>query len=958
MKTIRSTFPRIIFSILIFVTSLSAIHAQEVERRPLDHSVYDHWNRITGSMLSADGRWAAYTLAPQDGGDVTLMVKSLRSDAEFRIVQGSAARFTADSRYLICLIRPTEEENDQAEEEERKPDERPKSQLGILDLREGRIERIERVKSFRIPEDEGRWIAYLKEKPIESDESEEGGAEEEQQEPQQAEGEASDKKKEKSPGTDLILRNHNNGEETSFEWVTDYTFSKDGATLVVVTSTLPGDEDGIYAITTRSGDRTSMLTGDGNYRGVTISEEGERVAFLTDRDDFEADEAAWILYQWGRGTGEATVAASAGTAGIPSGWLISQYGSVSFSENGERLFFGTAPPLEKVPEMEEDSEESEVVLDIWHWQDTRLQPQQLLEADRDRRRNFQAVIHLDDGHIAQLANEEVPRVSVGSNGSAPLGLASTSVPYENPISWENPSLSDVYLVDIGTGERELVMEGIQARVSMSPGGKYLVWWDYRRQNWYAMDIENRKEIELSAGIPWPVHNEIHDTPMPASGWGNAGWTEDDGLFLIYDRYDIWATDPTGQSSPRCITEEMGRNEEIRFRYVQTDREADSIDPRSRVILSALDSSTKAAGFYRDRVQGSGAPEELLMDDFSFSNPTKADDADIFLLTRQSFTEFPDLWTSDSLFRNLEKVSRANPQQEEFLWGTAELVHWNSVDGTPLDGILYKPEGFDPSQKYPMMVTFYEKNSDNLHRHWMPEPHRSIINYTFYTSRGYLVFLPDIPYRTGYPGESALNAVVPGVNMLVAEGFVEAGNIGVAGHSWGGYQIAFMITRSNIFKAAEAGAPVSNMISAYGGIRWASGMSRTFQYEWTQSRIGATLWDAPLRYIENSPVFWADKIETPLLIMHNDEDGAVPWEQGIELFIALRRLQKPVWMITYNKQPHWPITWPNKKDWAVRLQQYFDHFLTGAPAPRWISEGVPALLKGKTLGREIPPGLQN
>jgi hypothetical protein len=689
---------------------------------------------------------------------------------------------------------------------------------------------------------------------------------------------------------------------------------------------------------------------------VTFNEEGDRVAFLTDRDDFEADEPAWVLYQWERDEAEAGIAASAASAGIPEGWLVSRYGSLSFSEDSDRLFFSTAPPLERVPEIDEESEESEVVLDIWHWQDTRLQPQQLLEVDRDRRRNFQAVVHLDDGHVVQLADKEVPRVSIGSHGTAPFGLASTGVPYENPKSWENPSLSDVYLVDIDTGEREQVMKGIQARVSMSPENKYLIWWDFRRQGWFALEIETRSEVEISAGIPWPVHNEIHDTPMPASGWGNAGWTGDDNLFLIYDRYDIWAADPTGSDPPRCITEGMGRKEQIRFRYVRTDPEEESIDPRARLVLSALDTRTRASGFYRDRVQGSGVPEMLLTDDFSFSNPTKAEDADLFLLTRQSYIEFPDLWVSDLLFRNMQRVSRANPQQDEYLWGTAELVHWNSVDGTPLDGILYKPEDFDPSRKYPMMVTFYEKNSDNLHRHWMPEPHRSIINYTFYTSRGYLVFLPDIPYRTGYPGESALNAVVPGVNMLVAEGFVDAGNIGVAGHSWGGYQIAFMITRTNIFKAAEAGAPVSNMISAYGGIRWASGISRTFQYEWTQSRIGATLWDAPLRYIENSPVFWADKIETPLLIMHNDEDGAVPWEQGIELFVALRRLQRPAWMITYNKQPHWPVTWPNKKDWAVRLQQYFDHFLKGAPAPRWISEGVPAILKGKTLGRELPPGL--
>src|SRR5690606_41680366 len=103
------------------------------------------------------------------------------------------------------------------------------------------------------------------------------------------------------------------------------------------------------------------------------------------------------------------------------------------------------------------------------------------------------------------------------------------------------------------------------------------------------------------------------------------------------------------------------------------------------------------------------------------------------------------------------------------------------------------------------------------------------------------------------------------------------------------QIAHMITRTNLFAAAIAGAPVANMVSAYGGIRWSTGMSRMFQYEQTQSRIGGSLWRRPLQFIENSPIFWADKVQTPLLMMHNDQDGAVPWYQGIEYYMALRRL---------------------------------------------------------------------
>jgi len=182
-------------------------------------------------------------------------------------------------------------------------------------------------------------------------------------------------------------------------------------------------------------------------------------------------------------------------------------------------------------------------------------------------------------------------------------------------------------------------------------------------------------------------------------------------------------------------------------------------------------------------------------------------------------------------------------------------------------------------------------------------------------------------------------------------FIDRKKIGIQGQSWGGYQTAWLITQTNMFAAAMAGAPVSNMTSAYGGIRWESGLSRMFQYENNQSRIGATLWDKPLQYIENSPLFYVPKIKTPLLIMHNDNDGAVPWYQGIELFTAMRRLNKPVWMLTYNNEEHnlKAESWANRMDLTIRMKQFFDHYLKDEPMPWWMQYGVPAIQKGKELG---------
>jgi len=350
--------------------------------------------------------------------------------------------------------------------------------------------------------------------------------------------------------------------------------------------------------------------------------------------------------------------------------------------------------------------------------------------------------------------------------------------------------------------------------------------------------------------------------------------------------------------------------------------------------------------------------QVVMADAAFGVVQKARDAEQWLVTRGTFVEYPNLHTGPSLTQ-LTRISDANPQQAEFKWGSVELVQWVSTDGIPLQGLLYKPADFDPSKKYPMIAYFYERLSDNLHQYVAPGG-RNIINPTHYTSNGYLVFEPDIVYEEGYPGPSAMKSIVPGVQMLLARGYVDPNGLGLQGQSWGGYQTTYMITQTNMFKAAMAGAPVANMFSAYGGIRWQSGMNRAFQYEKGQSRIGGSIWENPLRYVENSPLFWADKVKTPLLMMHNDGDGAVPWYQGIEMFVALRRLGKEVYLLNYNGDEHNPTKRANQKDVAMRMQQFFDHHLRGMPAPAWMREGIPFRMKGRDqlapavqAGRQMP-----
>jgi len=924
-------------TLVAFLLLIRTIPLGGQERRPLQHADYDIWNRIQNVSVSSDGSWLAYRIVPGDG-EATLMLRSLDDTRSLEIERANSARFTANARHLIALIAPMEDSSDQSGTQGR--DEDGDNEVGdslvVVDLSDLSDFRREGVRSFRMPEDAGDRIAYLLEEEDVADEGE-GLDREESEDDEANEAPRTDN------GSSLVVRELSSGQEQRFENVVSYEFAADGSSLFFTSSGEDGAADGVFEVPSGS-PVEAVATGEGRYIQLVVSDEG-LVAFLTDRDDRDRETPRFSLYTSSGGT--VTDRARLGSDGLPVGWAPSEDGEVSFSKSGERIFFGTKPAPEPEPE-DETPEDERVIVDIWNWKDPFLQPMQVLQAEDERGRTYSAMLDVESGEIVQLAEEDLPTVAVSENGDGEVALGTSNLPYRQLVSWDG-RYSDLFLVDVQDGSRQRIAEMIRGSGSLSPGGSYVTRWDGFEKAWFATNTKTGETTNLTASIDVPFHDILDDHPDALRSYRAAGWSEDDQAFLVYDQFDIWAIDPTGVAPPKNLTEGVGRATNTRFRVVDVDADNPYVPTKSDVYLSAFQIYTKASGIYRDRFDGVDEPEQLVMGHASYGGIRKAKNEDVYIYTRSTFQEFPDIWVADENFENARKVTDANPQQEQFLWGSAELVEWSSNDGIPLQGILYKPDGFDPDKEYPMMVYFYERSSDGLHSYAVPAAGGSSINRSFYVSRGYLLFVPDIPYTIGYPGESALDAVVPGVLELVDEGFVDQERIGVQGHSWGGYQIAYMVTRTDLFAAAEAGAPVANMVSAYGGIRWGSGMSRMFQYERTQSRIGGSLWDKPLRFIENSPIFTADKINTPILMMHNDEDTAVPWEQGIEFFVALRRLAKPVWLLNYNGEPHGLRKTQNQKDWAVRMQQFFDHYLMEAPAPVWMEEGVPALLKGKTLG---------
>jgi len=937
--------------------------------RSLDHEDYDRWNRIANATISPDGEWIAYRVVPgAEDGWPTLHIKSVTSGASMLILGGANPTFTDDSRYLVTLVEPNPELVKEAEEAQEEDESvvLPEAQLQIVPLEEvfqvpldmGAVLSFESIDDFRVPAEGASVVAMRMTEAAEDREEDAEEEEEEEEAPEEGEEEGDDEEEdEEAEGQPLlVVRLDGDRAPVRVDDVTDYAFTETGDHLYFVTNDSE-ETDGVFRWATADGATTTLAQGGGRYLELTVSEGEEgtgAVAFLSDMADVAAGAEApgMALYVAEAGDAAARELVPTVADAFPPGWGVSEHGDVRFSDAGTRVFFGTRPLPEPEPEEGEEGDEIEVEVDVWNWKDGYLQPMQLVQARGYDERTWEAMARVDGEGVLQLEDELFENAQVADGGEGTVILRQVSEPYRQLVSWDR-RYYDVYLTNLEAGTNELVLEQVGGSVAFTPGAHDLTWWDGVEMDWFHMDRESGSITNLTERLPYPVHDELHDSPSDPGPYGAAGWSED-GRFLVYDRYDIWAVNPA-DGTAEDLTEGAGRSNRIEFRYERTEP-GDYVPMDEPVYLNGFGELTKNEGFARITLGEAGGPERLVYSEHAYGSPQKAEDADRFLLTRSTFREFPDLYTTDASMAEFRRHSDANPQQSEYRWGTAELYEWTSTDGIPLQGILYKPDGFDPEEEYPMMVYFYERSSDGLHSYTVPAAGSSSINRAFYVSRGYLLFVPDIPYEIGFPGESAVDAVIPGVLSLIDEGFVDRERIGVQGHSWGGYQISHMITRSDLFAAAEAGAPVVNMTSAYGGIRWASGMSRAFQYEKTQSRIGGTLWDAHQKFIENSPLFFVDKINTPLLMMHNDEDGAVPWYQGIEMFSAMRRLGKPVWMLNYNGEAHGLRQEVNQRDWAIRMQQFFDHYLRDAPAPVWMEEGVPATMKGKTLGLELTPRL--
>lgn len=915
------------------VVAQHVVEQVQEQKTPLAFTDIMQFREIERQVWDDAGRTYAYSAVP-DRGDAVGYVHLVQENKVYQVERGVRPKITSDGRFVAWVQEPTllEKEQYQAlQGKEKSEAKKPTKGTVVLDTQTGAQTSFDDVLSFAFTGDGNQLVLLVNHEKTDSKEA---------------------KKKTKQ----LVIYNLNHQSNTTVEDVASYSVAKQGSRLVYLTQASKEQTGQVILLNTANGSSLTLHQDVGQASAkFAFNDAGERLAMTvgtagTTKDDTTRE--LW-LYTFKEGQVQVDPASlvtsySSFDVNAHAPLVVSQFGKLEWAQNDRALRFSVVPQPEakksalEAPQTQEDlyAHErllSDVRLQVWHGDDDRIITQQKVLHKSMQEATYEAVYWLDSQQTVLLTdNLEQNSRWYKHHDHAVLVDPSKHV---REATWAG-YYTDLYHLNTRTGEKQLIQQRMPAydATSLSPNGRYIAYFEQGKLMLW--DSEQNKAQQLGKQVKVSWLNEEEDRPTEPSPYGFGGWVADSQSFYVYDRFDIWQVDLDGTATNLT----QSRKQQVSYRIEPKDErrpyQAGEIllvksfhDKLKTSGFYALNPETKALGLLRASNQGQKSYRVVKR----FDHDEQA--SGLIYFTEEDFRQFPNVWAATSTFEQAQQVTDINPQQADFAWGDAELVEWKSTKGVPLQGILLKPDNYDPNKRYPVIVYYYEKFSQRVHQYnQMKVNHRP--NFPYYLGQDYVVFLPDIHFRLGYPGPSATESLVPAMEMLIKQGIADPKALGIHGHSWSGYQTAFLVTETDIFTAAVSGAPVSNMTSAYSGIRWDSGLARQFQYETGQSRIGPSLVENYDLYIANSPVFFADKINTPMLIQFGDIDGAVPWEQGIEYYLALRRYNKPVVMLQYEGEPHHLKHYPNKLDYSIKMAEFFDYYLKGKPAPQWWIDGVP------------------
>ena len=938
------------------------------DKKVLTIDDYAKWRSVGQTSISPDGRWLTYAYSRREVDD-SLFIKEIDGGDPAVVVRGSNPEFSKDSRWVAYYINPPEQEDGGGRGNARGGNDadRPARVVELRDLDTGETRKWDNAQSFAFAE---AGQAFMVQKSSTDSEAE-------------------------HEGTDLIVRYLESGMEELIGYVDEYGADESGARLAYTVDGPDGESNGVNLLVLNTRVRT-VLDAEREATYVRLTWGGDpdeqvepaldALAVLKGKDDDELTERVNAVLLWpavSEGAGplvldprpEDNEEADTNRYGLASDRVLSEKGPLRWSPDATRLFVQTRLQQPAPSELCESSEKEEgetdeegdgeaddenegpiivqmatrvsddgrplgpeevsggvcpefvADVDIWHVGDERIQSIQESRANADRNRTHTGAIHIEGGgglRFVQLADETMETIQISEDGRSAIGADDR----EYRSDWR-PNYQDLYLVDVDTGERTLILEQQLRTLGFDPSGKHFLYWKDR--DIWSYDLEALEHRNLSASAPVNFENELFDRFGEKPSYGIAGWTTD-GDAIVMHRHDLYRvsldSDPTEN-----LTQGFGEENEIRFRVIDTDPDEDEFDLSKPLYLSAYGEWTKKAGFYR--LDG-GDLEELVFDDARYGNLTKAEDADVAIFTRQDFETFPDLWLSDLDHESRLQITNANPQQAEYNWGRRILFDYYTYDGIRKQGTLAIPNDYQEGERRPMLINYYEQNSQNLHSYPTPRFQGSP-NFAGYVSDGYLVMQPDIHFRIGPSHQHMLESIELAIDAVIEMGYVDPDRIALHGHSYSGQGSTYIATHSDRFAAIVAGAAATNLVSDFNAL-W-GGRNNAHNYSiYGQGRLGTDLYSDFELYVDQSAVHHTSDMNTPLLLLHGEDDATVRWMHSVELYNGLRWFGKDVILLSYPGEGHGLRQYENQKDFQIRTRQFINHHLRGAPTPAWMESG--------------------
>ncbi|HUF48313.1 MAG TPA: prolyl oligopeptidase family serine peptidase [Vicinamibacterales bacterium] len=919
---------------------------------PLTPADYGQWESLSlpfRNALSPDGAWLAHSISRSNRQN-ELRLRRLADETTVTVPFGGQPTFTTDSRWAAYSIG-----HPPAEQERLRTARQPiQNRLGLANLSTGETTAVDGIQSFALSRD-GRFVAMRRYAP------QPAGAAGTPPPPaggRGGRGGAAPEADRDPIGTTLIVRTLATGEDTAFGNVGEIAWQDSPAGhLLAMTIAADGRSgNGVHLFDLESGRLRVLDSGAAVFSGLSWRDGAPDLAVLRSRDDETRDGPTHTIIAWQRlgASDERRVTFDHGpSADVPAGMRVVPFRAPSWSDDGRVVFTGVAPWAARpaapgrgrgaggrdpgsggdgargTNAAQATSPPEPADVDVWHWRDATVMPRQKTGAVADRRRSRLAAWHLEPNRLVILGQSDTEQVTPVDG--TPFALVEDWSAFQLERSIGRPA-ADLSLIDLDTGRRTLLRERVDDRyVSASPGGRYVLL--LAGGHWWTINLATRAAVNITTSIRTSfVDTESDQTSPLKPPFGVAGWTDSDAHVLLYDRFDVWRVSPSGSGGTRLTD---GASGQVRHRVVTLDAEADTIDLGAATYVSLFGLRSKHSGY--GMLQASGGVERLVYEDASVTSLTRAKDVPVFAFVSQRHDDSPDVFVAGAVLADARPVTTTNPFQSNFAWSRSEIVDYRSEKGVPLQGALYYPAGYEAGRAYPMVVYLYETLSDNVHRYVAPSA-TSYYNTTVFTSQGYFVFQPDIVFRPREPGLSVVECVRPAVKAVVDKGLVDARRVGVVGHSWGGFDAAFLAARTTTFAASVAGAPITNLVSNYGNHHWSSGIAETDHIETGQQRMEVPIYEDLDAYIRNSAVFGISTMTTPLLLMTGDNDGTVYWHQSVEFYNIARRAEKNVVMLVYNNEDHGLRVEKNQTDYQQRILDWFGHYLKGEPPKTWIANG--------------------